>query len=84
MLALGVMFVLATIAGAAFTVFGDAPTAAKIGTAGLWASNFGGLKVARGLHKDAKEENEAALKLIAAAPLTLVPAPEDGEVRRAA
>ena len=86
MLALGVMFVLATIAGAAFTVFGGASTAATIGAAGLWVSNFGGLKVARDLHKDAKEENAAALKLIAAPPLTLVPAPEDeeDEVRAAA
>ena len=84
MLALGVMFVLATIAGAGFTVFGDAPTAAKIGAAGVWVSNFGGLKVARGLHKDAKEENAAAMALIAAPPLTLVPPAEDDEDRLAA
>jgi hypothetical protein len=84
MLALGIMFVLATIAGAGFTVFGDAPTAAKIGAAGLWVSNFGGLKVARGLHKDAKDENAAAMKLIAAPPLALVPDPGDTEERLAA
>jgi hypothetical protein len=84
MLALGIMFVLATIAGAGFALFGDAPTAAKIGTAGLWVSNFGGLKVARGLHKDAKDENEAALELIAQPRLRLAPAPDEDEVRAAA